>query len=77
MADGFLGEEFVRKQMLPYIKLINLGLTQTDYIFGFMHPRYPADKNKNTIVLSDAKFITKQQYSIAIYELWPLKVTRN
>ena len=56
-------------------KLINLGLTQTDYISGFMHPsnptrtKIPSFESAYEIVLTDAKFITKQQYSIAIYGL--------
>jgi hypothetical protein len=49
-------------------------------IFGFMHPsdptrtKIPSFESAYEIVLTDAKFITKQQYSS---DLWPLKVKRN
>ena len=85
IADGFLGEEFVPKQMLrnshcfPKIELINLGHSGPT-IFGFMHPsdptrtKIPSFESAYETVLTDAKFITKQQYSS---DLWPLKVKRN
>jgi hypothetical protein len=49
-------------------------------ISGFMHPsdptrrKLPSFESAYEIVLTDAKFITKQQYS---GDIWPLKVKRN
>ena len=64
-----------------YLKIINLGLSLSGQtISGFMHPsdptgtEIPSFESAYEIILTDAKFITKQQYSS---DLWPLKVKRN
>jgi hypothetical protein len=62
IADGFWGEEFVRKQIAS-LKLINLGLSGSTISGFYMHPtdptrtKIPSFESAYEIVLTDAKFI--------------------